>query len=161
MSSDLKTIEAFLIILKLNPNRVPSFADLKKAFRDKLNLHPDRAGQDSTETFQEISEAARIVFFFLTDNPGLQPRKSTDECTKILKYFENTSKLSYNSGNVVFHIEDELFDRWMNAFEQKFGHPPEILADECKESYIFKLSNLVVENVPTPGTVTASLWKCL
>ena len=86
MSSDLKTIEAFLIILKLNPNRVPSFADLKKAFRDKLNLHPDRAGQDSTETFQEISEAARIVFFFLTDNPGLQPRKSTDECTKILKY---------------------------------------------------------------------------
>ena len=95
MSSDLKDIEEYLTNLKLKPKRVPTFADLKKAFRDKLNLHPDRAGKESTEPFQEISEAARIVFFFLTDNPGLQPRKSSDECTKILKYFENTSKLSF------------------------------------------------------------------
>ena len=57
MGSKLKDIEEALSKLGIKADKVvPNFADVKKAFRDKCHLlHPDRAGVDSTETFQEVT----------------------------------------------------------------------------------------------------------
>ena len=71
----IKDIEKYMSILGIKGEKAPTFADLKKSFRDKLSLHPDRAGAESTKEFQEITEAARLVFLFLVEHPELQPKK--------------------------------------------------------------------------------------
>ena len=118
MSPKLKEIEQYLIKLELKTDKIPTFADLKKNFRDQLHLHPDRAGKESTKDFQEITEAARKIFFFLVENQDLHKRKS-EECKGILKCFEKESQLTYNEGSIVFLIENEMFDAWMKSLEEK------------------------------------------
>ena len=56
METKLKEIEVYLTKLKMKTNKVPNFADLKKHYRDKCKLHPDPAGEESTEAFQEVTE---------------------------------------------------------------------------------------------------------
>ena len=119
----VKDIEPYLKTLQIRTDRLPTFAELKKHYRDLMYLHPDKAGKESTENFQEISEAARIVFIFLVDNIKLQTRPDTNEGLKVLKCFENDSEVKYNKGNVVFYPDDNIFDAWMSAFEKKFGSP--------------------------------------
>ena len=121
-----------------------------------MYLHPDKAGKESTENFQEISEAARIVFIFLVDNIKLQTRPDTNEGLKVLKCFENDSEVKYNKGNVVFYPDDNIFDAWMTAFEKKFGSPTPM---KEKDSLFFKINNLDLPKMQNLGSVTASVWK--
>ena len=72
MDSKLKELEPFLKVLDFkNTDKIPTFSELKKAYRDKMHLHPDKAGADSTEAFQEITEAVNAIFYFLVDNVDL------------------------------------------------------------------------------------------
>ena len=113
MSEEFKEIEKYLKTLLMRTDRIPTFAELKKHYRELMYLHPDKAaqtGKETTEEFQEISEAARIVFLFLVDNVDLQTRKDTDEGSKVLKCFETKGQVKYNKGNVVFFLDDDVFD---------------------------------------------------
>ena len=62
----LDTIKDFLIRLDLNPDKLLTMAEYKKAYRDKLKHHPDKGGD--TTFFQGITEAALAVFQFITAN---------------------------------------------------------------------------------------------
>ena len=55
MESKLKEIEVYLSKLKMETKKVPNFVELKKHYHALCKLHPDRAGEGSTEAFQEIT----------------------------------------------------------------------------------------------------------
>ena len=42
--SDIIKIKNFPTLLELNPTRIPTVQEYKKAFREKLKLHPDLGG---------------------------------------------------------------------------------------------------------------------
>ena len=65
--SSIDSIKEYLIKLDLNPNRMPTLKEYKKAYREKLNLHPG-----DTALFQEITEAALAVFQFISQLPANQ-----------------------------------------------------------------------------------------
>ena len=68
---NLRSLAKFLTTLGMDTDKVPSVSDFRKAYRSHLHLHPDKAGQDSTPKFQEITEAAKEVFEFLTTTGNL------------------------------------------------------------------------------------------
>ena len=119
MAKTLKDLEPFLKVLDFkNFDKVPSFSDLKKAYRAKLHLHPDKASKGSseeekkkmTEAFQEVSEAVHEIFFHLVENVEIQKKgKPADEGTRLLKYFETACEMVYNKGSITFFIDDNLY----------------------------------------------------
>ena len=54
MSQKLEEIATFLVRLDLKPDKVPTYTEYKKKYREKMFLHPDKAGKDSEEVFKEI-----------------------------------------------------------------------------------------------------------
>ena len=167
MTKTIKDLEPFLKVLDIKElDKAPSFSDLRKAYRNKLHLHPDKAGKDSTEedkrqlteAFQEVSEAVHEIFFFLVENVDKQKKaKSNDEGTRLLKFFEHSCEMVYNQGSITFFIEDDLYDPWMQALEKKFGSPPEPLREI--DGFFFRIDNLEVSKLENLGKVTASCWK--
>ena len=167
MAKTLKDLEPFLKVLDFkNFDKVPSFSDLKKAYRAKLHLHPDKASKDSTENdkkemthaFQEVSEAVHEIFFFLVENVEAQKKgKKNEEGTNLLRYFEQSCEMVYNKGSITFYIEDDIYDVWMHALGEKFGSPPEPLRE--KEALLFRMENFEVTKLGNLGKVTASCWK--
>ena len=121
MHPKLKTLKPFLDKLGLSADKIPSFGEYKQAYRDKLHLHPDKAGKENTKAFQEISEAAREVYAFIEENPKLQTRKTTKDISLMIKSVDGT--IDYNMNNVVFTIDENLTDAWKEAFERRFGAP--------------------------------------
>ena len=100
---DLVQIKDSLIRLNLNPGRMPTLKEYKKAFREKLNLHPDLGGE--TAVFQEITEAARTIFEFISKHQDKQTRPDSDKDRNLLRIFESSNNVNYNKGNVVFDID--------------------------------------------------------
>ena len=121
MHPKLKTLKPFLDKLGLSADKIPSFGEYKQAYREKLNLHPNKAGKDNTKVFQEISEAAREVYAFIEENPKLQIRKTTKDSSLMIKSVDGN--IDYNINNVVFTIDENLTDAWKEAFERRFGTP--------------------------------------
>ena len=143
------------ILLKMKTNKVPNFADLKKHYQDKCKLHPDLAGEESTEAFQEVTEAYRKVFLFIVENPELQAKKATDECGKAIKRFEKTNNVKYNDGSIVFLYDDDQDDFWMENFEKWLGKPVVLSG---KKNFIFKISKLENSAKSNLGSVAASVY---
>ena len=56
--SDLNSIKEHLLVLNLNPAKVPSLKEYKAAYRELMKLHPDLGGD--TTRFQEITLAANF-----------------------------------------------------------------------------------------------------
>ena len=108
-----------MLVLELPTNKVPNLTDFKKAYRSKLHLHPDKGGE--TDKFQEVSEAAIKVMEFITNNPELQSNVDTEEFKDILRCFEKSNDVSYNSGGLVFHIVEKTRNVWMKALDKKIG----------------------------------------
>ena len=158
MIPKLKEIEVFLTKLDLKTDRIPTLNEFKTNFRKKLNLHPDKAGEESSDAFKEITEAARLVFKFLTDNPELQTRKETDESSKVIKCFEKTNEVVYNHQSITFNLEDDLVDAWIAALTSRYG-PSTPLAD--KKGIKFKTSQLKIPKLThgNHGSLTASVWE--
>ena len=88
---NLDDIRDYLIRLDLNPGRMPTMKEYKKAYRDKLKLHPDRGGD--TKVFQEITEAALAIFQFISKYQDNQTRGETDKDRDLLKTFEASNNV--------------------------------------------------------------------
>ena len=58
MIPKLDTIETFLKRLDLKTDRIPTLAEYKASYRKKLNLHPDKGGEECSEAFKEITDNA-------------------------------------------------------------------------------------------------------
>ena len=99
----LETIRDFLIRLDLDPSRIPTLKEYKKAYRTKLKNHPDKGGD--TAVFQGITEAALAVFQFITENQDKQTRPETDKDSALLRNFESDCNVNYHKGNVDFDID--------------------------------------------------------
>ena len=61
MSPKLEEIRIFLLKLDLKPDKIPTYAEYKKKYHEKLFMHPDKAGTEHEEAFKEITEAANKV----------------------------------------------------------------------------------------------------
>ena len=146
-----------MAVLNMKTEKVPSYNDLKKAYHDLLHLHPDKTGpgEENTKRFQEITEAVRIVFLFLTNNPDLQPKRGSAECKRLLKCFEQSNKVEYKDGSIIFLFDDDQYDDWMKALEMKIGPASKLPSNN---SFMFNTKKLEIPDHPNLGSVTASLY---
>ena len=126
MAPNLDTIKEFLARLELNPNRIPTMSEYKKAYREQLKKHPDKGGD--TTVFQGITEAAMAVWKYMTEYQDLQTRAESDKDSALLKSFESSNNVNYNKGNVVFDIEGSKAQLWIDCLQRRLG-PPQDLAD--------------------------------
>ena len=163
--SDISEIQEYLAKLKMKLDRVPTLADHKKAYKDLLSQHPDRAGKDATKDFQEITEAARNVLEFILNNPKLQKQvraeSETQEHKETLRYFEKYNKVIYNKMSVTFSIEPSAVDAWKKAFEKKLG-VGQAMADNT--GFQYKKDKWSIESVstasnPVLGSVSICFWS--
>ena len=120
----LDSIRDFLIRLDLNPGRLPTLFEYKKAYREKLKLHPDKGGD--TSLFQGITEAAMAVWHFLVQHQDKQTRPEADKDTALLKNFEKSNNVTYNKGSVVFDIEGSKADIWIDCLKKRVGPAVEL-----------------------------------
>ena len=116
------TITRYLTLLKINVSDqgkpLPSFTELRKAFRALIMQHTDKGGD--TQHFQELTEAVREVMKYSLGNPELV--KSTEDMDKVLlKILETKTKIDFNTGNVVVHIEDDMVSKWIECFDDYFS----------------------------------------
>ena len=84
--------------------------------------HPDKGGD--TEHFQKLTQAVREVMKYSLEHPELV--KSTEDMESmpdkvLLKIFETKTKIDFNSGNVVVHIEDDMVSKWTKSFDDYFS----------------------------------------
>ena len=122
----MEAIKEYLTRLDLNPNRLPTVKEYKKAYREKLKNHPDKGGD--TVVFQGITEAAMAVWQYMVENQDTQTRPETEKDSALLKNFENTNNVHYNKGNVVFDIDGKKAQLWIDCLQKRVG-PPVTLAD--------------------------------
>ena len=122
----LESIKEFLIRLDLDPSRIPTLKEYKKAYRQKLKNHPDKGGD--TAVFQGITEAALAVFQFITENQDKQTRAESDKDSALLRNFEADCNVNYYKGNVVFDIDGSKAQLWIECLTKRVG-PPVPLSD--------------------------------
>ena len=155
MSQNLAEIGIFLERLDLKTDKVPTYAEYKKKYREKMFLHPDKAGTEKEDIFKEITEAAKKVHEFITDNPELQ-RTNTDEYKRVAKCFDRASDVEYNKNNVVIHLNDEMCSAWMESLSRRFGASIPL---EDQVGVQFKTSHLKVPKASESfGSFSASVW---
>ena len=118
---NISEIKEYLEVLNLNTTCMPTMKEYKKAYRELMRLHPDLGGD--TTRFQEITQAARQVFEFITKHQNEQTRPDNDIDADLLKAFEATNNVSYNSGNIVFGIDPTEAEKWLECLEKRLGKP--------------------------------------
>ena len=72
MIPNLDDIAVFLTKLGMKADKIPTYAEYKKRYRERMHLHPDKAGKDSEEAFKEVTEAANKVHAWITEHPEHQ-----------------------------------------------------------------------------------------
>ena len=115
----LKPIVRFITVLGLDSDRVPSVSELKTSYRERLHLHPDKAGVESTSQFQELTQAAHAVLEFLTANSNLQPEVNDDD--DILGSLVQNNNLKYNKGSTSFDLPLDSVQAWLHEFGAELG----------------------------------------
>ena len=156
--SNISEIKEHLEILSLNINRMPTIKEHRKAYRELMRLHPDLGGD--TSKFQEITLAARVVFEFITKHQGAQTRQVSGSDADLLKAFEASNNVSYNTGNIGFGIDPTEADMWVQCLEKRLGKP---LPLENGGALQFKLEELKIPRQSTSvktnlGSVTVTVW---
>ena len=156
MSQKLEEIRIFLVKLDLKPDRIPTYAEYKKKYREKLFMHPDKAGSEHEEAFKEITEAANKVHEWIIENPELQ-KTSTEEFKRVAKCFDKDNEVEYNKNNVVIHLDDKRCEAWMEALTRRFGASIPL---EDQVGVQFKTSHLKVpKTTESFGSFSASVWS--
>ena len=154
--SKLEDISIFLSRLDLKPDKVPTYAEYKKKYREKMHLHPDKAGSVTEEVFKEITEAAKKIHDFITENPDLQ-RTNTDEFKRVAKCFNRENNVEYNKNNIVIHFEMENCSAWMEALSKRFGASIPL---EDQVGVQFKTPHLQIPKLAENfGSFSASVWS--
>ena len=156
--SSISDIKVYLETLSLNPNRMPTIKEYRKAYRELMRLHPDLGGD--TNRFQEITLAAREVFEFITKHQGEQTRHDSGTDADLLKAFEASNNISYNTGNIVFDIDPTEADMWVQCLEKRLGKP---LPLENGGAVQFKMEEFKIPrqspSIKTSfGSVTVTVW---
>ena len=118
--SEFKAISKYLLRLGLSSTEVPTLQKYRMKYRTLLKAnHPDKGGGD--EKAKEVTEAARIVFEYLTTHPDKVPREGTEEQNATddehLRVFENKNDLKLNKGSVTFHVDKTQCKAWLIAFQ--------------------------------------------
>ena len=116
---NLRSLGRFLTTLGLDTDKVPSVSDFRKAYRSFFHLHPDKAGEDSTAKFQEITEAAKEVFEFLTTSGNLRQEDISDD--DILGNLVKNNNLLFNKKCVTLDLSADTADDWLKEFEVILG----------------------------------------
>ena len=156
MNPKLANLVVFLTKLDMDADKIPTLAEYRKKYRDKMHLHPDKAGKESEEVFKEITEAANKVHAWITENPELQPRK-TDETLRVVKCFDRKNNVEYNANNVVIHVDEELCEGWVEALSKRFGLSIPL---EDQVGVQFKTSHLnIPKSQDTHGSFSALVWQ--
>ena len=156
--SNISEIKEYLETLGLNTTRMPTIKEYKKAYRELMKLHPDLGGD--TNRFQEITQAAREVFEFITKHQGEQTRHDSGSDADLLKAFEASNKVDYNNGNIVFGIDPKETSLWVKCLTKRLGKP---LPLEQGNSLQFKMEDFRLPRQSTStksnyGTVTLTIW---
>ena len=84
-----------------------------------MHLHPDKAGEDSNGKFQEITEAAREVFEFLTTTGNLKHEDISDD--DILGNLVKENNLVFNKKCVTFDLTADTANVWLRELEIILG----------------------------------------
>ena len=166
-------IKKFLKVLGMKESfisggaKVPSYAAVRKAFRDRLlKGHPDKGGK--TPSFQELTEASREVFAYIEENPEMveeQDEADTDtpeekdNLKELLRIFSTSSELKYNKECVVFNIEKEQVAEWMSKFSDYFDR--ERKPDTTGDSTLFQIDDWVLpekKGEEMKGSLTVTLY---
>ena len=156
MKEKLEEIAIFLAKLELKTDRIPTYAEYKKKYREKLHLHPDKAGSESEDVFKEITEAAKKVHDWIIENPDLQ-KTNTDEYKRVAKCFSRENRVEYNKNNVVIHLDEEQCIAWMEALTKRFGASVPL---EDQVGVQFKTLHLKkARSSETFGSFSASVWQ--
>ena len=121
-----KALKKHLKVLNLEYNTeeekpLPSFPELRKAFRMQLMEHPDKGGNN--EHFQNITQAFRVVMEHCLGHQSLvkpTPEMETKPEKALLEAFESENKVEVNETNVVVHLEMSMVDKWMASFDSYF-----------------------------------------
>ena len=116
---NLRSLARFLTTLGLDTNRIPSVSEFRTAYKGFFHLHPDKAGPDSNDRFQEITEAAKEVFEFLTTAGNIKLENVSDDDP--LACLVKNSNLQFNKKCVTFDISADSKDEWMEEFESLLG----------------------------------------
>ena len=61
----------------LEPGRIPTMSEYRKAYREKLKAHPDKGGD--TTVFQGITEAALAIFQFINKHQNKQTKAESGQ----------------------------------------------------------------------------------
>ena len=151
----LEDISIFLSKLDLKQDKVPTYAEYKKKYREKMHLHPDKAGRETEDEFKEITEAAKKIHDWITENPELQ-KVNTDEFKRVAQCFNRDNDVEYNKTNIVIHIDDENCSAWMEALTKRFGSSIPL---EDQVGVQFKTQHLKVPKFTESfGSFSASFW---
>ena len=153
-NNKLKPIVKFLPILGLETDRVPTMAEFRTTYKELFAQHPDKAGEEATAKFQEITEAASKVFEFLTENPALQPK--TVDKKDILGDLVKSNNFVYNTSNVCFDLTTETAEAWQKEFERMLGDPKPLPNPGCGIQYKKESWSLV--GVSSFGTISIIYW---
>ena len=108
-------------VLGLTTDRIPTFIEFRNAYKVLYFQHPDKAGAGNTEKFQEITQSARRVLKFLTENPKLQEKKNDRK--DILENLVRENNLLYKKGCVTLDLTPDTVDAWREQFQRALGDP--------------------------------------
>ena len=116
---NLSSLAKFLTTLGLDTDRFPSVSEFRTAYKGFFHLHPDKAGPDSNGKFQEITEAAKEVFEFLTTagNIKLENVSDGDPLASLVK----NNNLQFNKKCVTFDLSADSKAEWLEEFEILLG----------------------------------------
>ena len=123
---DTTEVADFLKVLSLNPTRLPTFQEYKKAYREQIKKHPHPDHGGDTLEFQTITEAATHVFEFITKHQNEQKRTDSDSDKNLLRAFELSSNVVYHKGSIVFDIDGTAAQLWIECLKKKVGEPIEL-----------------------------------
>ena len=156
--SHISDIKEYLEVLNLNTTTMPTLKEYKKAYRELMRLHPELGGD--TTRFQEITQAAREVFAFITKHQNEQTRSDTEPDVDLLRAFEATNNVSYNTGNIVFGIDPTEAEKWLECLEKRLGKP---LPLENGGAFQFNVEDFKIPRQSSSiktnfGSVTVTVW---
>ena len=97
--------------------------DINVAYRKLAKtIHPDKAGDEKTEAFQDLLQASVKLRDYFKDK--VQSADETDE--EELFFKDNFERFNYpfeNKGSFTVGIEDHLADTWQSCIEELLGPP--------------------------------------
>ena len=158
--TDLAGLEPFLAVLDLPSDKIPTVEGTRKAFRAKLNLHPDKSGDTYEELFKSITQAIRVINLFLSDHgdhqTAAEDSSSKEDDRDLLSMLQKENRLSLNKTSVTFVIEKDHAETWISVLEKKLETVREPLND--KKGFILSNEKVKIPYAGIEVKITIRIW---